>query len=482
MPVQPLSLGVRSNPARDSYVSPARLINCYVEAAGEEGKIQTPIYARDTLDLWTTLTGGGPIRAALEVGSYLYVVSGAALFRIDASKSAINLGAINAAGYITIAANNANVPEVCIASSAGNYYVWDGSTLASVSTAAVSTGTLSAITSKDGYILLGFNNGDFAISGINDAKSLDGLDVETAESHPDGITMVAKRGGEVLFFGPNSTEFYQNTGNVDFPWERSTSAHFGCYAPRSVQEVVALSGSSSLDTCIWAASDDQGSFIGVVMLDGYGTRKISDVDLDRKIESEASVTNITAKSWTRNGHVFYAVSGTSWTYVYDTSTGFWHERTAPGAAKDDQSIAVKFGQTVLLGSASNGKIYNITDQTPPTLASVLNVSWSDDGGRNYTTPRSVTIGTSVTLPRQRFKFLRLGQTRGNGRVWKFEITNAFMEDSVGGTITVITPTVQAFPNEIQFNGLYVDVIPGVSQNTRVKGLTGLAADIEVLPS
>ena len=45
MALTPISLGLRSNPGRHEAISAARLINCYAEDVGDEGKIRFPVVA-----------------------------------------------------------------------------------------------------------------------------------------------------------------------------------------------------------------------------------------------------------------------------------------------------------------------------------------------------------------------------------------------------------------------------------------------------
>ena len=59
MPIIPVSLGQRSNPGRDGQDGAARLINCYAEEMGQEGKIPWPVYASDGLVDFVTLAATG---------------------------------------------------------------------------------------------------------------------------------------------------------------------------------------------------------------------------------------------------------------------------------------------------------------------------------------------------------------------------------------------------------------------------------------
>ena len=230
---QPIALGTRSNPGRDSYISAARLINCYVEEAGQEGKITLPIVAADSYDEWQTVTGGGAIRAVLALDTtYLYVVSGTQVVRFDQTGAQVSCGSVSSSGVVTMARNAASPTAQIAISAGGSFYIVTGTTLQEVDISGLGSGNLVAVTYIDGYFILAFDNGEFFVTAIQDGTNIDSLDFETTEKHPDGLNMVISKAGELVAFGPNSVEFYQNTGNVDFPFERVTSAEYGCYAAR----------------------------------------------------------------------------------------------------------------------------------------------------------------------------------------------------------------------------------------------------------
>ena len=201
--------------------------------------------------------------------------------------------------------------------------------------------------------------------------------------------------------------------------------------------------------------------------------------LDKKIEGEASVSSIRATSWTRRGHVFYAISGTDWTYCYDLATGQWHELESSGLTYWSPRVAVQFGSRKILGDGYAATLYQIDETINPTLDCVTRLSWSVDGGQNYSGPRSKTVGGS-TSSQQRFQFNKIGASKEDGFVFKIELTNAIMADGIGTTMTIIPPAAHAWPQRLRCNGVRIDVIPGISKTSRAKAITGMATSMNLI--
>jgi hypothetical protein len=105
----PIALGSQSNPGRDEQAGDARLINCYVEQAGEDGVTQLPIYACDGFESFATLATSGTSapRAMLALSdSALYVVSGTKLVKLNASATETAItGTLSGSGIVTMARN-----------------------------------------------------------------------------------------------------------------------------------------------------------------------------------------------------------------------------------------------------------------------------------------------------------------------------------------------------------------------------------------
>lgn len=472
MALTPISLGVRSNVGRTSAISVAKLVNCYAEDAGDEGKIRFPIVACDgfeRFDATISGSGTGAIRAGLELSSSAaYVVSGTKVVKVNAAGSpTLITGSVTSSGMITMARNRKEPnAQIAIVSSVGDaFYILENDTLTSYASTINdldSAGTLTSVAALDGYFVLLFDNGEFFITSIDEGTEIDELEFAKAETNPDGGMRVAVRGRDLLLFGPKSVEGWINTGAADFPFERSGASNIGCYAAGSVVPLTAVINDRTVDTVIWAATNSDGAYAGLMMLtDGLAGQKISTGEIDRAIEAVSDPTTIRAFTWSRGGHTFYCITDlATFSYSFDTVTGFWHQRTSSGLDFWRISMSVIFGSKVIVGDYANAKLYWMhpgvyDDENPSTLT----LRHSNNHGDNWLVARSVTANAS------RVKFNRLGQSKEDGKVFQITISRAVMEDDSANSMIVQPPAVHAWPRRMRFYKLYIDTIPGAIEAT-----------------
>jgi hypothetical protein len=493
MPLTPITLGVRSNPGQTGAISAARMVNAYAQDVGDEGKIRFPIIACDGFEAWSStfgaISGSGTIRGGFVLSdSAMYVVSGTRIIKLNTSGSPTEItGSITASGLITMARNRKEPnAQIAIASSVGNaFYILENDTLTDLTatiTGLGSAGTLQSVTALDGYFILYFDNGEFYITSIDEGSTIDSLEFAKSESNPDGGVKCLTRGRDVVLAGAQSTEFWQNTGAADFPFERVTSADYGCYAAASMVKVtLAKPGGEVADTICMCATDAEGAFAGVVMLNGYSAVKISDAAVDRSVTNETDKTTIRGFARTERGRTFYTLRGSTFTWVFDFSTGFWHERTSDGLAFWRIWNAFTFNGMSIVADYTLAKLY----KSLPTLFasgadSVVTLKHSNNNGNSWLVTRTAkTLSGSSNLT-QRTKFNRLGQSKEDGKVFNIAISNAVMEDGTGNSMTVQPPAVHAWPNRMRFFNMWIDTIPGGSQTSTPKGITGLAVNVKQL--
>jgi hypothetical protein len=484
MPMTPVSLGVRSNPGRDTAISAARLINCFAEDAGEEGKIKYPIVACDGFSSFATLVGAaaGVTRGMLNLDdTTLYVVTGTRLQRVDTAGSVTHMAELATGGYAYFARNRKEPnAQVALVTSDGLFRLIENNTVTTPSLASdIGASLFNSVCSIDGYFIFTKSNGEFYISAI-DGSAVDDLDFAATQANPDGLTRGVIRGRDVCLFGPRSVEFWQNTGATDFPFERTTATQIGLYAPASAVPITAVIDGTTADTVAFVGANVTGDLLGVMLLSGYEGRKISGPALDRAIRSEPTPSSIRAFTYTaRGGHTFYCLTGSSFTWEYNCGTGFWHERTSSGLSFWRVVDACTFNGATIYGDYSSAVLYQRFAFLTPASASNCTLRHSNDNGDSWTSARSKTIGGS-TASKTRVKFNRLGQSKEDGKVVELAITNAVVENGTGNPMTIIPPALHAWPNPMRFHTLYVDVIPGASLTSGPKGVIGLAVDAEVV--
>lgn len=470
----PISLGVRSNPGRDGAISAARLVNCYAEDVGEEGKIKLPIVACDGFTSFATIVNGALTRAMLSFSdTAAYGVSGMRMFKVTNAGVVTDLGFLPTSGLVTMARNRREPnAQIALCSSDGQVRIIENDV---VTTPTIPAGsTFNSVAALDGYFIFTDAIGEWFVSDI-DSSTIDELQFAKAESNPDGLLRASVRGRDLVLFGTRSIEFWQNTGATDFAFERTTSVSIGCYAAGSIRECTAVIGGNTVDTIIFAATDSQGAFIGVFMLDGYGATKISTHAIDRSIRMEGTSTaNIKAFTHAIDGHVFYTITGSTFTWTYDTVTGLPHERKSDGINRWRINEAMAFAGKTIVGDYTLGRLYELTPTVVSASSSSVAIRTSRDNGDTYSPSRSKAI--SATNRKQRFKWNRLGQSKEDGKVLEISISNAVNENGTGVPMTVIPPHIHAWPNPTRIATLYVDVVPGSSTTSRPKAITGLAVE------
>ena len=166
----------------------------------------------------------------------------------------------------------------------------------------------------------------FAISALNDGTMWQSLDFGVKEGHSDYIRSVLADHEELWLFGTETTEIWTNTGGSTlnpFPFERQPGAfiHVGSvatYAPCSVGLSVCWLGQIDGQPVAYRATGLQPSRISTHAVEQRWTAGGYRVD------------DAVSFQYTEDGHIFWCVN--FWqeaeTWVYDLTTGMWHERAA----------------------------------------------------------------------------------------------------------------------------------------------------------
>lgn len=454
----PISLGIRSNPARQSkQAGNARLINCFAEEVGEEGKSQWIITAIAGLSAFATLSGAdGGIRDMLEVDGTLYVVAGRQVYQVLPSGTATLIGGIPTDGPVYMRRNRRVPTQIGIVSD-GLYYVIENNVMTEVQDPDLPPPT--SLAYLDGFGILPISRGRYMITAIDDFTAIDGLDEGVAESNPDPIVRAHELEREVYLFGTQSTEAHQNTGNADFPLERSQTMEVGCAAADSVCAVDTPNGKALM----FVAHDHT-----VKLLRGYQTVTVSTkkiADLIRQLVEAGRVSELRATAWSWGGISFYQLSCEDWTQTY--SEGRWHDRKSHLSERTRISKVIPFGNKLVAGDATTGSLYQVKDEfydeagnplmleiipppvhafpyrgtvnalfidavsgvglntaVPQDLDPVMLVDWSKDGGETWSAPREVALHRLGQNARRIKPERRIGKFGHKGITFRFRISAA----------------------------------------------------------
>jgi hypothetical protein len=217
----------------------------------------------------------------------------------------------------------------------------------------------------DGYFIYvkAFED-QFFVSDWN-SFNVDALSFSTSEGNPDVILAGATKNRELWIFNEKSTEVFVNTGNADFPFERTQNGYIdkGCCARGSVATID--------EKHLWLGRDKDG--MGIVYLaSGLVPQRVSTHAIESAIKKYADVTQATSYTYQGGGHFFYVLNFTEATWVYDLTTGLWHERAFNNGGTLERHrvnchcfipdfIGSEIGMH-LVGDYENNKVYKFNDE------------------------------------------------------------------------------------------------------------------------
>jgi len=410
--------------------------NQYVESAPSNAGEMVALIPRPGLSLFQTL-GTGPVRGMYRQDGVLlgdiFTVSGQALYRGSSS-----LGTITGGGIVDI---DALSDEVFIA--AGTFYSTDGVTVSTISfpdnanvvSVACIDGTVVAVREDTGRMY-------FRTPG---SVTWDALDYFSAEEEPDPVIAVRKVGNELWAFGTSTVQPFASTGSSDTPFQPIQGREFlrGCRSRSSIAE---------LDNSIFWVGED-----GIVYRGSTTPIVVSTPSVSERIKA-CDPTDLSAFTYSWDGHVFYVLKTLQSSWVFDISTGEWHEATSYGLDYWRAGLGVMDSLSVYVGDTEDGRIWTLnadlvadgsdvlertftagieTDQPGPcdviqidatsgfvplSTTAVVELRWSDDVGNTWSNWRSASLGVAGNY-RKQVAWRALGLIDVPGRVFEFRLTD-----------------------------------------------------------
>jgi hypothetical protein len=446
--------------ARSLNADAQRAINCYVEMDNSSPRAPLALYGTPGLRKVATAASGSGCRGAITEGGYAWLVIGGYVYRMSSSYVLTSVGTISTTtGQVGIASNG---NEILIVDGASGYIINVGaSTLTQITDPEFPAGVKRA-TYQDGYfIVTGDGTQSFYISQLLNGGSWDGLDFASAEGSPDDTVGCISDHRELWLFGSNSAEVWVNTGNNDFPFERSgnTFIEHGCAAANSIEKLD--------NTVFWLGADDRGSGI-VWRANGYTPQRVSTHALETAIAAYGTISDAFAFTYQQEGHGFYVLTfpTANATWVYDAATQLWHERAYRDVSTGElsewrASVHCMLNNVHIVGDIADGRVYELdldyyTDDDAPILrlrasqtqtqmqdrlffktlqidmetgvglatgqgsAPLMMMRYSNDGGHTWSNYKTQTVG-AVGAYGARCLFNRLGA--GRNRVWEITMTD-----------------------------------------------------------
>lgn len=390
---------VSSAPGRRPLEGQGELENCLTEVLQEGGQSRYSRRPAPGLRTCVDTTTDGVCRGMIVVLGVLLACIDDRLIKIELSGStysATDLGELPGTGPVYFAANNASpTPNIVAVTSVGAYNCFLSS--APTSFADPDLPQPNSVTFLDGYFIFSIADGRLFVSGLN-AVTINPLDFTTAQARPGGVLRAIPFGQELFAFGPSSIEVYSNTANAEgFPFSRIQVVPTGLLSAAAIAGYEDGWGASLM----WVGDDR-----AVYRLDGgYVPQRVSTPDIDRDLQAVSDPTTLHALVFEHPGHTCWAIIGPNFCWVYDLTTGFWHERASYLQQTWNGRCSARFKGEWIVGHASDGVIYRIDDGYRKEGSNPLVMRLRS--GQNAAFPNRLVI------PRADFNFV-VGQGIGNG--------------------------------------------------------------------
>lgn len=165
-------------------------------------------------------------------------------------------------------------------------FYWDGTTLTQVTDPDL--GPVVDMAWMDGYYVTTDGN-SIVVTDLADPTSVNPMKYGSAEADPDMVTGIMKLRGELIAFGSNTVEFYQDAGGAGFPFEVGTGATInrGCVGP--------FAKAYFLQTIAFVGSG-RNEGLGVHIIGSGTADKISTRQIDDELAAVVDPSSITLET------------------------------------------------------------------------------------------------------------------------------------------------------------------------------------------
>ena len=385
------------------------------------------------------------------VEEFILAVIGSNVYRVEQSSAGVMssrfIGSIfTNSGDVFIAENNNK--QVCITDKS-YIYVYDYNSSAALefdSNNTTAGGTISFAYDNPGYI--SFQNGRLITALLNSqrwilSKENDATvwapnspqttanSIQALQSKPGYIQAavpVPGGGNNILIFGTNVAESWQDLGLAKFPYQRNSTFNldYGCLNASSIAE---------LDNFIVWLSVNEQSGPAISLCSGGNMQKISTDGIDFKLSKLTNPTNCTGFLFRQDGHLIYQFTfvDDNLTYAYDFTSKLFFTITDENLNYHPARQVVFFKHEYYFVSLKDGNLYRFGTQ-------YTNADYSDD--LLHDIPR-IRVTPPFRLPSQRwFIGKSVGFTIENGQPNPYT-TVSYIVGAEGATLATESGTLIA---------------------------------------
>lgn len=348
---------------RSSYLSAQERLNCYAEYKKDGTKRdrdeRLAIFNTPGYKLFTSF-GSFANRGIYALGNLLYVVNRGTLYSVNAAGTQTALGSLNTISGRVALQDNGLGNQLVIADGT-NGYIWNTqtTTFSTIVDANFPNGT-NQLAFQDTYILAtGPTPQTFALSQPGAAQTWSPALQGVAESGSGSLLTVKSVNSLIVLLGTNFVEFWQDTGALNFPYQRIPGAATN-WGLAAVNTATLVNNSLS-----FLAVTPEGQ-VSAVQVNGFLLESFSTEELEAVWNSYAVTSDATAFGYRYGGHSFFQINfptqNVSWLYDYQ-SKQWSNVQSGVTPARQNSDMAVSWQKKVYVADSTNGNVYQMDSNT-----------------------------------------------------------------------------------------------------------------------
>jgi hypothetical protein len=446
-----LRIPTESTIGRSGQEANCRLINGYAETLGADtdGKSRFVIYPDPGLAIWSQRTYTAPSRGLVLLNdTHLLALLGQQLVQFATDGSSAVLLNLTGSDRMTMARNLNVTTQVAMVSDGGTYTLLSNGAVTNPTTGFSAPNSVCYLR---GFFVFTTPEGLVFHSASDDGTTFNALSFGYAQSEADTKIRAYASAGFLYIFGARSMEIWTDAGTTPFAFAPLQQfIHLGLMAKYSIAE--------NDKGLIWVDHN------GIVRFgrDG-GAQRVSTHSVERAIEmlSDTDRPNMSGSYFAIDGHEFYALSSTQWTWVYDLSMQRWHERISYGDVRWHGDQTILFNGHYVSSDYRNGTLYqvdsdemteggnefvlelwlpymhnfsnsliidrvdldiiagegNISGTSADDINPVITIDYSDNGGKIFRGERAISAGSTGKFS-AKVRANRWGRSDQKGRIWR----------------------------------------------------------------
>lgn len=355
--IQQIPLTEGAYEARSVIANNQRCVNLYPEKNTEDSPFPWTLYPTPGLKRRFSPIAVGAGRAAYTASNgQLYYIAGSAVYSVASNFVGTKLGDIGTrSGPVGMGDNGSTVLIVD-----GTVNGFQINLATNVLTAYADPNYLGSnrVDYLDGFLLLNQPNTRNFYSTLLNSVTIDPTYVAARAAAPDLLQGVVVNSRQAYLLGQKTSEVWGNAGAAAFPFQAIPGAF--------IRHGIASIPSVALhDVAIYAVVQDPEGRGIVIAIEGFSAKKISTPAIEKAIQSYSTIVDAIGFTYAQSGHVFYVVTfptGNA-TWVYDISTGKWHQRSWCDANGEEQRWRAQVGayayEMNFVADWENGDLYTL---------------------------------------------------------------------------------------------------------------------------